>query len=108
MTAEARKKRHSTISEAVRVGTDMRAERIVLTHFSQRFPRFPKNLGSARNAKERILVAFDLMRVDFRDILVHTRPCTHVYALPSIHFLCPTGVNIYIPLLMRSTSLTLL
>lgn len=38
-------KRHSTISEALGVGRDMMAENIVLTHFSQRYPR----LASVQN-----------------------------------------------------------
>lgn len=34
---EALKKRHSTISEAIEVAQQMNAQRLILTHFSQRY-----------------------------------------------------------------------
>ena len=39
MEEDAVKKRHSTVGEAVKVGTDAGAYRTVLTHFSQRYRR---------------------------------------------------------------------
>lgn len=39
LAADALAKRHSTISEALGVAKEMRAGNIVLTHFSQRYPR---------------------------------------------------------------------
>ncbi|ODQ68205.1 hypothetical protein NADFUDRAFT_4557, partial [Nadsonia fulvescens var. elongata DSM 6958] len=39
---EAKKKKHSTIGEAIRVGKRMKAENILLTHFSQRYPKMPE------------------------------------------------------------------
>jgi ribonuclease Z len=34
-------KKHSTVPEAIRVGRDMDARRLVLTHFSQRYSTVP-------------------------------------------------------------------
>ena len=39
-------KRHSTISEAVGIGRDAGAARTVLTHFSQRYPALPADVGT--------------------------------------------------------------
>ena len=41
MKAEARKKNHSTISEAIEVGAAMDARQVLLTHFSQRYAKIP-------------------------------------------------------------------
>lgn len=38
---EAKKKKHSTISEAISVGANMKTKHLVLTHFSQRYPKLP-------------------------------------------------------------------
>lgn len=51
-------KHHSTTSEALEVGRRMRAQEVVLTHFSQRYPRVPVlHPGQSR----RYSVAFDGM-----------------------------------------------
>ncbi|KAI1928829.1 hypothetical protein LOZ39_003386 [Ophidiomyces ophidiicola] len=42
MVTDALAKRHSTLSEALMVGKEMRAKIIVLTHFSQRYREMPK------------------------------------------------------------------
>ena len=41
MWADAVAKKHSTISEAIGVGAQMRARRVLLTHFSQRYQKIP-------------------------------------------------------------------
>ena len=41
MEAEATMKRHSTVGEALDVARQMKAKQVVLTHFSQRYPRIP-------------------------------------------------------------------
>ena len=41
MQADAKSKKHSTTSEAVAVGLAMKAKRIMLTHFSQRYQKLP-------------------------------------------------------------------
>ena len=43
--AEATKKRHSTVLEALGVAKDMRAEACLMTHFSQRYPKTPPGNG---------------------------------------------------------------
>ena len=48
LQGEAMAKKHSTISEAVAVGVAMRAKRILLTHFSQRYAKLPKVDGLDR------------------------------------------------------------
>ena len=77
---DAVKKRHSTTSEAIRVGVDANCYRVILTHFSQRYPKAPLFDGviggggdsvsattgkASESVAERVGVAFDLMRVDF-------------------------------------------
>ena len=63
MHAEALKKRHSTVGEALEIGSHMDAWRVVLTHFSQRYPK----LGGVRRAsgdrEDRAIIAFDQMTV---------------------------------------------
>lgn len=57
-------KNHSTTSQAVLVGQEMKAKFIILTHFSQRYykaPVFPDNLPP------NVAFAFDNMRVEFDD-----------------------------------------
>lgn len=39
--ADAKSKRHSTISEGIQIGLEMRAKHTILTHLSQRYPRTP-------------------------------------------------------------------
>lgn len=48
MRSDARAKKHSTTSEAIGVGLAMRARRILLTHFSQRYQKLPvmSNIGT--------------------------------------------------------------
>lgn len=63
MAYEAVARRHSTVSEALRVGEQMGAWRVFLTHFSQRYPK----LADVRHAPtSSALIAFDLMSVPFR------------------------------------------
>jgi ribonuclease Z len=42
LSGDAKAKNHSTTSEAIGVGIKMRAKRIILTHFSQRYQKLPK------------------------------------------------------------------
>ncbi|KAL2270457.1 hypothetical protein VTJ83DRAFT_2641 [Remersonia thermophila] len=83
LQGDALAKKHSTLSEALDVGRKMGARRILLTHFSQRYPKLPlvdermrtgpgagdaaqAIAADASNADELdvdVLFAFDLMRV---------------------------------------------
>jgi len=73
---EAIARKHSTIGEAVGVGRNMCAERVLLTHFSQRYPKIPDKMdpvsdvssvdnGTRTDFKmpERVGIAFDLMQI---------------------------------------------
>ena len=63
MQEEARAKRHSTVAEALDVGRRMGAWRVVLTHFSQRYPKLADVRGAATRTA---VVAFDLMTMPLR------------------------------------------
>lgn len=67
MEAEAVVKRHSTVAEALSVARDMQARCIVLTHFSQRYPRIPPvsnhEKGSDDSTSLKVVFAFDYMRL---------------------------------------------
>nr|XP_054763247.1 zinc phosphodiesterase ELAC protein 2-like [Lytechinus pictus] len=64
MEEEAKKKRHSMISEAIEVGQAMEAKFLLLTHFSQRYPKVPLIQTSSTS---KIGIAFDNMRVSFSE-----------------------------------------
>jgi ribonuclease Z len=71
---DALAKKHSTTGEALGVGKAMRARRILLTHFSQRYQKIPI-MDSGREDQVAI-VAFDYMRCKIGDFakLVEFRP----------------------------------
>jgi ribonuclease Z len=66
LDSEARDKNHSTVQEAIDVGMGMKAENLILTHFSQRYPKIPvlenKEGGSDRPLMA-VSLAFDMMSV---------------------------------------------
>ncbi|KAI1500400.1 beta-lactamase-like protein [Biscogniauxia marginata] len=80
LLGDAIAKKHSTMSEAIKIGKRMGARRILLTHFSQRYqkiPLFEESFEVRPDAHDQekaeldrvVLVAFDYMRVrlgDFR------------------------------------------
>ncbi|KAF7370999.1 hypothetical protein MSAN_00734100 [Mycena sanguinolenta] len=47
--AMAKAKSHSTIGQAIQMGRNMKAENVLLTHFSARYPRLPPSLGVAQS-----------------------------------------------------------
>jgi len=88
---EAVSRKHSTASEAIHVARQMRADRLLLTHFSQRYPKIPGEYGGAanddgmfddeeeeeaeediddvkRNDDSNVGIAFDCMAVRFTDL----------------------------------------
>ncbi|CAK7202146.1 hypothetical protein SEUCBS139899_004866 [Sporothrix eucalyptigena] len=69
LKGEALAKKHSTMGEALQVGRDMGARRVLLTHFSQRYPKIPvfDNGSNNSQAEMQVLVAFDQMRVRLAD-----------------------------------------
>ncbi|XP_043570410.1 zinc phosphodiesterase ELAC protein 2 [Chiloscyllium plagiosum] len=77
---EAVEKTHSTTSQAINVGMQMKAKFIMLNHFSQRYAKIP--LFSA-DFNEKVGIAFDHMRVrfgDFRTIPKLTLPLQALFA----------------------------
>jgi len=73
MEAEAVLKRHSTVGEALDVGRRMRAKAVILTHFSQRYPKIPPLKESESKGEETsinfpIIFAFDFMKICRRNI----------------------------------------
>lgn len=65
MEDEAIARNHSTTKEAVGVGTSAGAYRVVLTHFSQRYPKVPVFNEADM---QRTCIAFDLMTVNLADL----------------------------------------
>jgi ribonuclease Z len=62
---DAIEKKHSTTSEAIESGKKMNAYRVILNHFSQRYPKIPV---FSTNYNEKTCIAFDLMKIDFDDL----------------------------------------
>ena len=66
MVEDAKERQHSTTTQAMEVAQEMNAEFILLTHFSQRYPKIPilkNNLLSSQTA-----YAFDHMEITLNDI----------------------------------------
>ncbi|XP_027342584.1 tRNAse Z TRZ4, mitochondrial isoform X2 [Abrus precatorius] len=67
MVEEAIAKNHSTTKEAIEMGESADAYRIILTHFSQRYPKIPV-LDETHMHKT--CVAFDMMSINIADLYV--------------------------------------
>lgn len=67
MKDEAIARNHSTTKEAIGVGTSAGVYRIILTHFSQRYPKIPV---LDETHMDKTCVAFDLMTVNLADLPV--------------------------------------
>ncbi|XP_062156167.1 tRNAse Z TRZ4, mitochondrial [Alnus glutinosa] len=67
MVEEAIAKNHSTTMEAVEVGNSAGAYRIILTHFSQRYPKIPI---FDETHMHKTCIAFDMMSVNVADLPV--------------------------------------
>ena len=63
MEDEAVLKKHSTVAEALAIGRKMRSKAIILTHFSQRYPKLPQLRGSEAKQEVPVVFAFDFMRI---------------------------------------------
>ncbi|KAI5805591.1 hypothetical protein DFH27DRAFT_524078 [Peziza echinospora] len=69
LVAEARAKKHSTTSEAIKAGLDMGARTLFLTHFSQRYPKLPVIATEGHGGhKMKVALAFDMMRMKVGEI----------------------------------------
>ncbi|KAE8703229.1 F-box/WD repeat-containing protein 7-like [Hibiscus syriacus] len=67
MAGEAIAKNHSTTKEAIDVGNSADAYRIILTHFSQRYPKIPV---LDELSMHKTCIAFDLMTINIADLHV--------------------------------------
>eukprot|EP01018_Ginkgo_biloba_P002572 Gb_04947 [translate_table: standard] len=65
MPEEAISKNHSLTKEAIEVGASAGAYRIILTHFSQRYPKIPV---FDESYTDRTCIAFDMMSVNLADL----------------------------------------
>ncbi|KAL7526675.1 hypothetical protein ACHAXR_002120, partial [Thalassiosira sp. AJA248-18] len=66
MEEDAVLKRHSTVGEAIDIASKMNAKSLVLTHFSQRYPKIPplkKTKDEGKTKEIPIAFAFDFMRL---------------------------------------------
>ncbi|XP_030494096.2 tRNase Z TRZ3, mitochondrial isoform X1 [Cannabis sativa] len=70
MVEEAVAKNHSTTEEAIEVGNAASAYRIILTHFSQRYPKIPV---FDETHMHNTCIAFDMMSVNVADLPVLPR-----------------------------------
>ncbi|GAU10965.1 hypothetical protein TSUD_112590 [Trifolium subterraneum] len=67
MVEEAIAKNHSTTSEAIEMGETANVYRIILTHFSQRYPKIPV---FDKAHMDKTCIAFDLMSINIADLAV--------------------------------------
>ncbi|CAM1505235.1 Fc.00g108720.m01.CDS01 [Cosmosporella sp. VM-42] len=70
MESHAKKKNHSTIGEALWVAKEMKARRLLLTHFSQRYVKANSLKDQVSGENMVALAAFDHMRVRLGDFKV--------------------------------------
>jgi len=82
MEEEALIKRHSTVGEALDVGRRMNAKSVILTHFSQRYPKIPPlkvdtiregNTLGGSSCDVPVVVAFDFMRIRPENLLLASK-----------------------------------
>ncbi|KAJ6845469.1 uncharacterized protein M6B38_287100 [Iris pallida] len=78
MVQEAIARNHSTTTEAVGVGVSAGAYRIILTHFSQRYPKIPV---FDETHMHNTCIAFDLMSVNAADLPVLPKVLPHLKVL---------------------------
>ncbi|XP_061374803.1 tRNAse Z TRZ4, mitochondrial isoform X2 [Gastrolobium bilobum] len=65
LVEEAIAKNHSTTNEAIEMGNSANAYRIILTHFSQRYPKIPV---LDEKHMHKTCVAFDMMSINIADL----------------------------------------
>ncbi|RZF34607.1 hypothetical protein LSTR_LSTR008632 [Laodelphax striatellus] len=68
LAEEARRKMHSTTSEAIEAGRQMAAAHTILTHFSQRYATLPRIDANFTDAARSVGIAFDNMSVRLTDL----------------------------------------
>ncbi|XP_074285596.1 tRNAse Z TRZ4, mitochondrial-like isoform X2 [Silene latifolia] len=78
MVGEAIAKKHSTTKEAIDVGEKAGVYRIILTHFSQRYPKIPV-FGDSH--MHNTCIGFDLMTINAADLHVFPQVLPHLKLL---------------------------
>lgn len=68
LKADAIIKKHSTTEEALEIGEKMNAKFVLLTHFSQRYPKIPVDKVELTRHSNKTGVAFDCMSVRLGDL----------------------------------------
>jgi len=68
LKADAIIKKHSTTEEALEIGEKMNAKYVILTHFSQRYPKIPIDQVELTRHGNKTAVAFDCMSVQVGDL----------------------------------------
>jgi ribonuclease Z len=81
MEAEAVLKRHCTVSEALEIAKKMEAKTVLLTHFSQRYPKIPPL--PTDNDNMTIIPAFDFTKVTLDNMALASR------LIPTLRLLYP-------------------
>ncbi|KAL3631919.1 tRNAse Z trz4, mitochondrial [Castilleja foliolosa] len=79
MVDEAMARNHSTTKEAIDVGNAAGVYRIILTHFSQRYPKIP--VFDDETHMHKTCIAFDLMSVNLADVHVLPKVLPHLKLL---------------------------
>lgn len=74
----AREKRHSTIGQALETGTEMNAKYIILTHFSQRYPKLPV---FSNKAFENVAFAFDYLYTTYESLPELCSVCPQIFQM---------------------------
>lgn len=72
MLADALAKKHSTVPEALSLARRMRAKKVILTHFSQRYYSVPV-IPQWASGRVPVIVAFDMMRLRLGDAMTAQR-----------------------------------
>ena len=67
LRADAQAKKHSTTSEALGVGALMKARRVLLTHFSQRYQKIPVFDSNGGGGEEAVELAASASDVEMQD-----------------------------------------
>lgn len=78
MVEEAIARNHSTTKEAVEVGASAGAYRVILTHFSQRYPKIPV---FDETHLHNTCIAFDMMSVNLADLPLLPRVLPYIKLL---------------------------
>ena len=73
----AKEKRHSTIGQAIQSGITSNSKYIILTHFSQRYPKLPVFENELNN----VAFAFDYLSFKFEDIQELCSICPQIFQM---------------------------